>query len=110
MKVDLSELLVPIKLMSPSTSTSRGVSPPFPATSFRSSASYLSSALLELINDGAISPTSPLSENSVESSVDVQNEAADANGEYLLMCFCGEGTKYPNRPLAKTCEFQFMYV
>lgn len=26
------------------------------------------------------------------------------------MCFCGEGTKYPNRPLAETCGFQFMYV
>ncbi|KAL5124373.1 putative glucuronoxylan glucuronosyltransferase F8H [Glycine soja] len=23
------------------------------------------------------------------------------------MCFCGEGTKYPNRPLAETCGFQF---
>ncbi|KAI4300757.1 hypothetical protein L6164_034095 [Bauhinia variegata] len=22
------------------------------------------------------------------------------------MCFCGEGTKYPNRPLAETCGFQ----
>lgn len=26
------------------------------------------------------------------------------------MCFCGEGTKYPDRPLAETCGFQFMYV
>ncbi|KAG2403424.1 glucuronoxylan glucuronosyltransferase [Vigna angularis] len=24
------------------------------------------------------------------------------------MCFCGEGTKYPNRPLAETCGFQFI--
>lgn len=23
------------------------------------------------------------------------------------MCFCGEGTKYPSRPLAETCGFQF---
>ncbi|RZB86540.1 hypothetical protein D0Y65_026552 [Glycine soja] len=23
------------------------------------------------------------------------------------MCFCGEGAKYPNRPLAETCGFQF---
>ena len=23
------------------------------------------------------------------------------------MCFCGEGTKYPNRPLAEACGFQF---
>lgn len=22
------------------------------------------------------------------------------------MCFCGEGTKYPNRPVAETCGFQ----
>ncbi|KAF7819004.1 putative glucuronoxylan glucuronosyltransferase F8H [Senna tora] len=24
------------------------------------------------------------------------------------MCFCGEGTKYPNRPLTWTCGFQFL--
>ncbi|XP_028761555.1 uncharacterized protein LOC114720110 [Neltuma alba] len=24
------------------------------------------------------------------------------------MCFCGEGTKYPDRPLAETCGFQFI--
>ena len=23
------------------------------------------------------------------------------------MCFCGEGTKYPNRPVAEACGFQF---
>lgn len=24
------------------------------------------------------------------------------------MCFCGEGTKYPNRPTAEACGFQTM--
>lgn len=26
------------------------------------------------------------------------------------MCFCGEGTKYPNRPAAETCGFQLRRV